>query len=86
MAGAGIRQTGKGMMLRLLFMAFIGWVIWRILRPAKARRVEEPSAPSVENMFACAHCGMYVSEREMLVGADGRRYCCAEHRKLGART
>jgi hypothetical protein len=76
------------MMLRLLFMAFIGWVIWRILRPAKAPRIKKTSeeALPVENMLACcAHCGVYAPEREMLVDTDGRRYCCAEHKRLGAR-
>ncbi|MDR1889357.1 MAG: hypothetical protein LBQ81_08305 [Zoogloeaceae bacterium] len=76
------------MMLRLVLIAFIGWLIWRLLAPAKAPGVKkkpETEAPGVENMLACAHCGVYVPEGEMLADADGRRYCCAEHRKLGAR-
>ncbi|GHU13685.1 hypothetical protein FACS189441_1660 [Betaproteobacteria bacterium] len=71
-------------MLRLLLMALIGWVIWRLLAPAKTPKMKPPPAtPGVENVLACAHCGVFVPEREMLTDADGRRYCCAEHKKLG---
>jgi uncharacterized protein len=77
------------MILRLLLIAFIGWVIWRLLAPAKTSRMKRPppeNVPRVENVLACAHCGIFVPEGETLADADGRRYCCAEHKKLGART
>jgi hypothetical protein len=72
------------MMLRLLLIAFIGWLVWRILRPVgSARRAKSAPTNRVENMRACAHCGVYALEREMLADADGRWYCCDEHKRLG---
>ena len=74
-------------MLRLILIALMGWIVWRLLAPAKIPKVKkQPEMHGVENVVACAHCGIYVPEREMLADADGRRYCCAEHKKLGAGT
>lgn len=73
-------------MTKILLIALLGWVVWRLLAPAKTPRMKTPpQAPRVENVLACARCGIFVPEGETLADADGRRYCCAEHKKLGAR-
>ena len=34
-------------------------------------------------MVGCARCGLHLPQAEALEGEGGRRYCCAEHRRLG---
>lgn len=38
----------------------------------------------IEQMVACAHCGLHVPESEGVRGADGF-FCSEAHRRLGAR-
>ncbi len=65
----------------LLFLAVIA-AIYFIVR-ASNRRVKPPAAaPGPESMVRCAHCGVHFPGAEAL-NADGRDYCCEEHRRLG---
>jgi hypothetical protein len=71
--------------MKYLLLLLLLWVVWRILRPAPRRR--PPPAREHEGggekMIACAHCGVYAPEREMLRAKDGRYYCSPEHRAIG---
>ena len=52
--------------------------------PSGGRREREASMPEIEQMVACAHCGLHVPESEGVRGG-GEFYCSDEHRRLGAR-
>ncbi|NML25434.1 PP0621 family protein [Zoogloea dura] len=45
----------------------------------------ERAGPAIEQMVACAHCGLHVPESEGLK-SGGQFYCSDEHRRLGPRT
>jgi uncharacterized protein len=71
-------------MSKLLFFILIAVAVYWLLRPSpgegKSRR---RAGPAAEPMVACARCGLHVPASES-VEADGRHYCCQEHRRLGA--
>ncbi|HTH94463.1 MAG TPA: PP0621 family protein [Rhodocyclaceae bacterium] len=71
-------------MFKLLILFFLGWLVWRALRPAAVPRPVHRAAQTStgERMQACAHCGLNVPESEIL-SADGFAYCCDAHLKLG---
>lgn len=48
------------------------------------RREREASTPEIEQMVACAHCGLHVPESESVRSA-GEFFCSEEHRRLGVR-
>jgi len=71
-------------LLRILLLFFLGWIVWRLLRPAsrtRTQRMEKEKAS--ENMTACAWCGVYVPEHEMIRDKRGQKYCCPAHLSLG---
>ncbi|MDR2365698.1 MAG: hypothetical protein LBD68_07580 [Zoogloeaceae bacterium] len=76
--------------MKFLLILLLAWIVWRILRPAARRKMPPPfHAPSEregEKMLACAHCGVYAPEREMLRDAEGRCYCSPEHRAAGEKS
>lgn len=47
-------------------------------------RQREAEHPEIEQMVACAHCGLHVPESESIRGA-GEFFCSDEHRRLGVR-
>lgn len=68
--------------MRVLFwLLLIGWVVWMITRQRK------PAAPAsratnvapMQDMVACAHCGIHLPKHEAVQGARGV-YCSTEHR------
>lgn len=80
----------------LLFVLFLLAVFYvrRALRGGPRREEGGDSAPEqpasqapvgeIEQMVACAHCGVHVPESEG-VTSGGRFFCSEEHRRLGAR-
>ena len=54
-------------------------------RPASrpATRPSPPPAAQVEDMVACAHCGVHLPASEACLDAARRLYCCAAHRDAG---
>lgn len=63
--------------LLLVVPVLLIWWILRLLRsssPAAAGKTE----PRVENMVACAKCGLHVPENEA-VSRDGKFYCSEKH-------
>ncbi|MDR3158311.1 MAG: hypothetical protein LBU11_04725 [Zoogloeaceae bacterium] len=71
--------------MKFLLILLLCWIVWRLLRPAP--RQKTPPSPAREHggekMIACAHCGVYVPERETLRAENGRCYCSSEHRAAG---
>ncbi|MDR1351308.1 MAG: hypothetical protein LBJ59_11170 [Zoogloeaceae bacterium] len=68
--------------MKFLLILFLGWLIWRLLRPAARIKTPPPPEHGGEKMLVCAHCGVYAPEREMLRAASGRYYCSPEHRAI----
>lgn len=82
-------------MLKFLLIAFV--VIWLLYSPflkrqrqLKRDRREAPPAPDktprVENIVACAHCGVHLPISEALRDRADRPYCCNAHRDAGPRS
>ncbi|MDX9844516.1 MAG: PP0621 family protein [Aquabacterium sp.] len=83
-------------MLKYLLIAVV--VVWLLYSPflRKARqlkRKQRPAAttattgpaqpPQVEDMVACAHCGVHLPASEACRDTAGRAYCSAAHRDAG---
>ena len=49
-------------------------------RPAEADATGDAAA--VENVVACAHCGLHVPASDAVPGASGATFCCEAHRRL----
>jgi len=67
----------------LLVLAGLAW-FWF----GRKRRPNDPpqrrtATGKGEAMVTCAYCRLHIPESEAIV-ADGRHYCSAEHRRLGA--
>ncbi|WP_079433583.1 PP0621 family protein [Zoogloea sp. LCSB751] len=52
--------------------------------PAEERSQARAPSEQIEQMVACAHCGVHVPESEG-VRSDGHFFCSEDHRRLGAR-
>ena len=52
--------------------------------PGDGRRRFDLAGAEIEQMVACAHCGLHLPRAEALEHAH-RHYCCAEHRSAGPR-
>ena len=73
-------------MLKYLFiglLALLAYVIFRGLHRPKGRG-GVPAAMPVEQMVACAQCGVNIPENESME-SGGHFYCCREHREIGPR-
>ncbi|MBS0369617.1 MAG: hypothetical protein JSS57_10490 [Proteobacteria bacterium] len=80
----------------LLFVLFLLAVFYvrRALQPGPRREegrdsvpeqgASQPPAGEIEQMVACAHCGVHVPESEG-VTSGGHFFCSEAHRRLGAR-
>jgi uncharacterized protein len=71
-------------MSKLLFFILIAVAVYLLLRPSRGDgQVRRRRDPAPEPMVACARCGLHIPKGES-VEADGRHYCCPEHRRLDA--
>lgn len=74
--------------LLILGLALVGfwWLRRSLLEMQRRRRArhERDAEAAPERMLACAHCGLHVPESDG-VQAEGRFFCCDEHRRLGVR-
>lgn len=68
---------------KLLLLILIGVALYLVFTRIGRSRAA-PKSPPVRDgeMVRCAHCGLHVPADEG-VAADGRIYCCEEHRRLG---
>ena len=77
-------------MARLLVWILLIVGLWWLMRPRPrlppgSPAARRPSARTPEAMVDCARCGLHLPASEALRDADGRAYCCAEHRAAGPR-
>ena len=59
----------------LIVIALVVWLVRRLWR----ERAEKPRREISGRMVRCAHCGLHIPSEEC-IEADGRCFCCAEHR------
>lgn len=75
-----------GQLIRVLAILAALWIAVYFLRRAfglgKKPDTGGTPAAGTARMVACARCGTHVPESEA-VRADGRAYCCEEHRSRG---
>lgn len=69
---------------KFLLLIIVGVLLYLMLtRPRRMPRAKPDAAPAAaESMIQCAYCDVHLPLSESLA-ADGRRYCCEEHRRLG---
>lgn len=67
-------------LLLLAAIAFIGWRLYRLLKTRGGRDSVEARQPRPEDMVECAHCAVHIP-RSQALAADGRWYCCEAHRR-----
>ena len=72
------------MLIRLILLAVIVWVIYRLLK-GYTKSLAEKKAKShgqiSEDMVRCAHCGVHIPKSEGLF-VEGKVFCSEAHRKL----
>ncbi len=69
---------------KLLFILLVAAALYFLLRPRTLREDRGARAPAVEDMIACARCGLNVPRSEA-VASGGLLFCSDEHRLLGPR-
>lgn len=65
-------------MSRLIFLIAIVAVVYLIIRSFR-KDVPRQDKPVVDDMVRCAQCGVHLPKGES-VQADGKFFCCNEHR------
>jgi len=72
----------------LLFALAVYALVWLLKRsfaePPDAQRGAKPPSSSDGELVRCEHCGLHLPGAEAHE-RDGRRYCSAEHARLGPR-
>ena len=75
-----------GGLIRLLFLGFLFWLGWLLVRRIKALLEESRSSggqhPQQVHMLRCEHCGLHIPEHEGVRALSGHVYCCETHRRL----
>ncbi|MCL2022334.1 MAG: hypothetical protein FWG81_09765 [Betaproteobacteria bacterium] len=71
-------------LFRLFLMFLLGWIVWLLLRPSSHKTTSRPAEKkdAAESIAACAWCGVYVPENEMILSGKGEKYCCQAHLSL----
>lgn len=77
---------------RLVFFVLLALVVaWWLFGRKKSRGVDDPvvrrpdkTSVGIDDMVACAHCGVHLPRAEASVEGDAV-YCGDEHRRLGPR-
>ena len=76
----------------LVILAAVALLVW-LLRGDRRRAVRQDKAGVAsstarvrgpEPMVSCSVCGLHLPATDALTGPDGRRFCCAEHRRGGS--
>ena len=68
-----------GTLFRVLLILALVWIAWRVLRRFLHRETpQSPNQRHIPSMQACAYCGTYVPETE-LVRIGQKSYCSRAH-------
>jgi uncharacterized protein len=71
-------------LVRLLILAALIWLVWRILRntllAAPGKNPANDSRPDSQKMVRCAWCGVH-SPEALAVRQENLLFCCEEHRQ-----
>jgi uncharacterized protein len=74
-----------GKLLIFILAAFAAYLLWKGFRRAPDRgRAAAGASPEGERMVDCSECGVHLPVSEA-IQAQGRYFCCEEHRRLSAR-
>ena len=65
--------------LRILIIVVAAFIAAAIIRRLLRQRPKKPRPPAVTSTVRCAQCGVVLPEQDAL-SAEGRHFCCAEHR------
>lgn len=74
-----------GRLILLVLLVAVGLLWWQAGRKARLRepKAESSSAPKagrgVQEMVACAHCGLQFPRSEAVADAQGRLHCSRAH-------
>lgn len=68
--------------IRLLILAALIWLVWRILRSTLLAPPQQgnPPASGTQKMVRCAECGVHTPE-SLAVRQNEQRFCSEEHRQ-----
>lgn len=73
--------------LVLLVVLVVAYAVWRGQRQGAVRDASTPRRspgrpPLVQNMVACAHCGLHLPAADA-IAHQGHSYCSAAHQQQG---
>ena len=71
--------------LVLLAVLAIAYLVWRNGRIRERRSTHRPPLAAPQEMVSCTACGVHLPRPDAVRGADGRYYCCNEHRPRAGR-
>lgn len=71
-------------MFRVLLLALIALIVYRLVRARSEPAPRPPTLPE-QRMVRCSHCGVFVPETEAASDEGGRPYCSSAHRAAGPR-
>ncbi len=71
-------------MSKLLLLLVLAAALYFLLRPRSVRESSPPRGAPVEDMVACARCGLNIPRSEA-IQSRGLAFCSDEHRLLGPR-
>ena len=78
--------------LLVLLVVVIAVGIWRNKRRVSAAERQSvapesnPAPRQLQNMVACAHCGLHLPQSDSVSGQSGVFFCCTEHRELATQS
>jgi len=78
-------ETTRMGLLRLILLAILAVLIYRLLRNWQTRRAADSMAKPADQgkMLACDHCGLYLPEQDAV--RDGVQVFCSEAHRLAHR-
>jgi uncharacterized protein len=67
--------------LVLLAVLVVAYLLWRNARLERGPdKRPPPGSAAPQEMVSCPVCGLHLPQPDAVRGADGRFYCCNEHR------
>jgi uncharacterized protein len=68
-------------LIRLLVLAALIWLVWRVAKHAIARIQQAPRPPlDSQKMVRCAWCDLHIPQTDA-IGFRELHFCCDDHRQ-----